>query len=311
MAESVTSKVYAVVVAYMPDVAVLRELLAALCPQVAGVVVVDNTPEDDSRVESVCGDSAFDGVELIRLGCNQGIARALNVGISAALDAGATHVLLSDQDSLPASDMVAILLREETRLLASGRHVAAVGPTYTDRHTGITFPFQVDVPGKFFYGHQRADALHPVVEALTLITSGALIPAAACRSVGPMREEFFIDHVDIEWCHRACAAGYSLYGVAAAIMYHAMGDHALRVWYFGWRQEGAYSPVRVYYRIRNFVALCRMPIIRPGWKLRSAWYWLGFTYSQVIFGRQSLACLKMAVRGLWDGWRGHMGPWQG
>lgn len=311
MTEFVVSKVYAVVVAYMPDASVLQNLLAALCPQVAGVIIVDNTPEDDSRVESICRDTAFGSVELIRLGNNQGIARALNVGIAAALEADATHVLLSDQDSLPASDMVSTLLEVAAELTVSGRRVAAVGPTYTDRYTGITFPFQVDVPGKFFYGHRRADTYQPVVEALTLITSGTLIPAAAFRVVGSMREDFFIDHVDIEWCHRARAAGYSLFGVAAAVMYHTMGEHALRVWYFGWRQESAYSPVRVYYRIRNFVALCRMPIIRPRWKLRNAWYWLGFTYSQTVFGKQRLACLKMALRGLWDGLRGRMGPWRG
>ncbi|EQD74077.1 hypothetical protein B1B_02878, partial [mine drainage metagenome] len=46
-----------------------------------------------------------------------------------------------------------------------------------------------------------------------------------------MREDFFIDNVDIEWSHRARAAGFSLFGVGAAVMFHSMGDQALRVWY--------------------------------------------------------------------------------
>jgi rhamnosyltransferase len=295
----------------LPDTEVLRALLDALLTQTAGVIVVDNTPAEDRRVESLCATLPQDTLRLTRLGQNLGIACALNVGIDMALAAGATHVLLSDQDSLPSPDMVKELLQAQADLLGAGQSVGAVGPTYTDRHTGITFPFQVDVPGRFFYRHRRPDAMHPIVEALTLITSGTLISAPVLRDVGPMREDFFIDHVDIEWSHRARAAGYALFGVGAAVMFHSLGDHALRVWYFGWRQESAYSPVRAYYRIRNFVALCRLPTIHWRWKVRTGWYWLGFIYSQTVFGQQRLTSLRMAARGLWDGLRKHMGPWQG
>ena len=277
-------RIITVVVTYLPDIEVLRALLDALRPQTDAVIVVDNTPEPDRRVETLSESLHDRAPRLIRLGENQGISRALNLGIEAALASGATHVLLSDQDSRPAPDMVDQLVRAHDTLTAAGRRVGALGPTYTDRHTGITFPFQVEVPGKFFYGHQRTDARHPYVEAITLITSGTLIPAPVLRVVGTMREDFFIDHVDIEWCHRARAAGYALFGVGAAVMYHRMGEHALRVWYFGWRQESAYSPLRVYYRIRNFVALLRLPFIPWRWKVRNAWYCLGVVYSQAVFG---------------------------
>jgi rhamnosyltransferase len=274
MQPSASNRVYAVVVAYLPDVGVLRALLDTLLAQTAGVFVVDNTPAADQRVDALCAALPQPALHLIRLGENLGIARALNIGIDAALAAGATHVLLSDQDSLPAPDMVAALLAAMDDLQCAGQRVGAVGPTYTDRHTGITFPFQAHIPGKFFYGHRRPDAAHPTVEALTLITSGTLVPAAVLRDVGPMREDFFIDHVDIEWSHRVRAAGYALFGVAAAVMFHSMGDAMLCVWRFGWRQESAYSPVRVYYRIRNFVALCRLPFISWRWKSRNAAYWI-------------------------------------
>lgn len=81
--------------------------------------------------------------------------------------------------------------------------------------------------------------------------------------------------------------------------------------YFGWRRESAYSPVRVYYRIRNFVAMCRLPFISLPWKPRSGWNAVGVIYTQTVFGQQRVAALRMALRGLWDGLRGHMGPWRG
>ena len=301
------SCVHAVVVTYLPDTQVLHELLAALAVQVACVRVVDNTPQADARVPALLDELALGNVHLLRMGENLGIARALNDGAAAAIAAGATHVLLSDQDSLPPLDMVPGLLRSEREVTAQGVHVGAVGPTFTDGNTGITFPFQVHVPGKFFYGHARANAERPLVEALTLITSGCLIPAAAWAAVGPMREDFFIDHVDIEWSHRARAAGFKLYGTGWATMAHRMGDAQLRVWYFGWHRESAYSPLRVYYRMRNFVVLCKQGNIPTRWKLRNSVYWIKFVYAHVVFGSAKLQALRMVHRGLWDGFRGRMG----
>ncbi len=303
--------VHAVVVTYLPENGPLHALLSMLASQVAWIWVIDNTPQSDQCVERILLAVESSNLRLIRLGDNLGIARALNVGVEAAMAAGASHLLLSDQDSLPQVDMVTGLLRAEHECAAHGKRVGAVGPTFTDAHTGLTFPFQAQVPGKFFYGHLRASAAQPVVEALTLITSGKLIPAEVWRVVGPMRDDFFIDYVDIEWCHRARAAGFHLYGTVWAKMMHRMGDAQLRVWYFGWRSESAYSPLRVYYRIRNFIVLCKQNIIPTRWKLRSAWYSMGFVYSQVVYGRSRMRALQMAWRGLRDGLGGHMGRFDG
>jgi rhamnosyltransferase len=302
------ASVHAVVVSYRPDIPALRALLEALVPQVTAIQIVDNTQVDDTRVADLVQQLDLPSLRLQRLGDNYGIARALNLGVEAAWVNGATHVLLSDQDSLPSPDMVQSLLRAEAELRADGESVGAVGPTYTDAHTGITFPFQVHIPGKFFYGHVCPSTKLPIVEALSLITSGTLIPAAAWAATGPMREDFFIDHVDIEWGHRARAVGLKLFGTWHATMAHRMGDDQLRVWYFGWRRESAYSPLRVYYRVRNFVALCRSPFMPSRWKWRSGWYCTGLVYTQVFYGRQRGAALRMALRGLWDGLRGRLGP---
>lgn len=300
-------RVVAVVVTFHPDPETLLPLLDSLASQVFRTIVVDNTPAEcgDLPLVANCDPARL---EFIRLGSNTGIAKALNVGIQRAVQLDPAYVLLSDQDSLPAQDMVARLLESARELIKAGRRVGAIGPVFTDQHTGTTYPFQAQIPGKFFYGHLRADAGHPIVEAVTLITSGMLIPVRSLVACGAMREDFFIDQVDIEWCHRVRAQGYELFGAGRARMFHRMGDARLKVWYFGWRSESAYVPVRVYYRLRNFVAICRLPFVRTRWKIRSAWYWLGFLYSQVVFGQQRARALKMGILGLWDGLRGRMGP---
>lgn len=302
----------AIIVTYHPEAFSFVPLLQSLSLQVDRLVVIDNSPPDNDAAFAFVLQAgvSLEQVNLLRLGDNFGIATALNRGIEIAIQEGADWLLLSDQDSLPAPDMVAGLKKAFADLQARELCIGAVGPTFTDLHTRLTYPFQASIPGRFFYGHRTPSESAPQVEALTLITSGTLIPVECINEVGFMREDFFIDHVDIEWCHRACSKGYRLYGTGLARMYQRMGEARLRVWYLRWRYESAYSPLRMYYRLRNFVALWKLDYVNWRWKLRSSWYCLGLVYSHVIFGSQRFACLGMAIKGVWHGLLGRMGRYQ-
>src|SRR5659263_368215 len=119
--------VVAVVVTYGPDLEATSRLLQALAAQVAHVIVVDNGSPAES-VSALRGVLAASGGDLVALMENTGIASAQNVGIARARSAGASHVLLSDQDSVPAPDMVAQLLHAIGRAVDAGHRVGAVGP---------------------------------------------------------------------------------------------------------------------------------------------------------------------------------------
>lgn len=303
------SKVVAVTVTYYPHADVFLPLLNQLLTQTSRVIVVDNTPgESSSELTRLIKLSIYpENCVLLLLGKNMGIARALNDGCKHAVSWGADFILLSDQDSLPSEDMVYELCRAFQSLTDSGICVGAVGPTYTDLHTGLTHPFQARLPGHFFSGYIASSISFPHVETLSLITSGTLIPVKVLEDVGPMREDFFIDQVDIEWCHRARSKGYRLFGTKWASMYQRMGEASLRVWYFRWRYESAYTPLRIYYRLRNFVALLKLDYIDWRWKLRTSWYWLGIVYAHVIFGPTPYETMKMLLKGVWHGLRNKMG----
>ncbi|WP_333681298.1 glycosyltransferase family 2 protein [Dyella sp.] len=299
--------VCAVVVTFQPDPEALTELLLALLPQVTNIVIVDNSLPSNTIVEQLLHKLPPERITLIRLRENFGVAKGLNVGIEWARTQKADFVLLSDQDSLPAEDMVDGLLQSYQQVSQRSVTAAAIGPIFTDIHTGTVFPFQVDIPHKFFYGHSRPGAEQPEVEALTLITSGTLVPLPVLDEVGLMREEFFIDKVDIEWCLRAKAKGFAIYGTKRARMYQRLGERQLRVWFLSWRNMSAYNPTRVYYQVRNFFGLCRLPYISRRWKLRHAWFTFGAAYSQIVFGDQRLEATKMTLKGLWHGMCGRMG----
>jgi rhamnosyltransferase len=302
-------KTFAVIVAYYPDESHFNALLSSLSGQCSKIIVVDNTEsiEDSVSVHFPKTEHHIDRFHVVRFGENLGIAKALNVGMQYALDEGADFVLLSDQDSLPENNMVENLLRAYSNLSGAGLRVGAVGPTFTDLHRALTLPFQVQLPGHLFYKHRIPSEDEPHVEALGLITSGTLIPISTIRDVGLMREEYFIDKVDIEWCHRVRAKGYRLFGTGWARMYQRLGEGKLKVWYFGWRHDSVYSPLRIYYQIRNYVAICRLDYVDWKWKVRNGWYTFGVFYSQVFFGKtRGKACL-MGLLGLWHGIVNKMG----
>jgi len=298
-----TKTVLAVVVTYRPDEALLRALLLALLAQVDEVLIVDNTPEMDDRVESAIAafPQLLSTLRLLRVGDNIGIGAALNIGIGVAIAEGFEYVLLSDQDSLPATDMVAQLLGVARQLQAADVRVGCVSAAYIDRNTGHSFGFQVQEPQRFFYSTRAGDAAEPWVEVITSITSGSLHPCGVFADVGLMREDWFIDYVDTEWCHRGRHLGYRMFGTSRATLGHSLGDRTFRVWYGRWRLYNGYSPQRLYYRFRNFVLLMRCAYVPWRWKVRAGWYWLGNLYAYVLFSTQRWQNLRFIARGFADG----------
>lgn len=307
-----SNAVVAVIVSYYPDAQLLRALLKALTPQVADVVIVDNTPDTDTAAQQVARDIQLStDAFLLQPGSNLGIAKALNLGISQAKIRGATFVLLSDQDSLPEPDMVRVLLEVFAERIDDGMRVGCVSPMYCDQNTRTAFPFQVLVPGRRFYRSVSAESAGRWVEVLSCITSGSLISLDVLDNVGGMRDDLFIDYVDTEWCLRARHLGYRVFGTAATRLNHRLGDGSFRIWAGCWRLYSDYSPLRLYYRFRNFVLLLRAPYIERSWKLRASWYWLGNLYAYGCWAPKRLKNLPMIVKGVLHGISGRSGPYTG
>lgn len=306
------SIVGAVIVTYFPDLGHLSKLMVRLAKQVAVIVIVDNTPAEDSALEGWLKERSAGclRVHLLAQGCNLGVATALNIGMRHAMTLGCTHVLLSDQDSIPDWTMVSALLETEAQLLAKGVRVAAVGPAFQNDIVEKRFRFHIRRASGKWYTKGVPDSSHPRIEVASLITSGMLVSANALAAVGEMLDGLFIDYVDIEWCQRAIRRGYSCFATRDAIMDHRMGDEALRIWLLGWRKVGKYGPLRLYYQFRNSAYLARLPHVDLGFKLIQPWFWLGKIYAYALFSPARLRSLAMMVRGWRDGITGQLGPYR-
>jgi L-rhamnosyltransferase len=284
------NSVCAVVVTYRPDNARLAQVLSTLRGAVETIVVVDNDSRDldEARLRAACP-----SVLLKRLDANRGIAAAQNEGIALARERKSRYVLFLDQDSLPNPAMVANLRDALEQLQAIGQQVACVGP-------------RVRLPGtQTLSGFSRLGwlGLRPVpcpdesaaVECDFLLSSGSLVPLDVIDKVGGMEEALFIDQVDTEWCLRARAMGYRVYGACGAIMEHRLGEEHSRIWLGRWRYLPRHRPFRYYYIFRNSLLLFRRPYASLKW----IWFQaqcLGALFLRYgVFGRDGE--LRMMLKG--------------
>ena len=293
------AEVAAGIVLYRPDPAILLRGIAALEPQCDRLFLYANGPLDPALAAALA--ARHPAATLLRGDTNDGIAAALNRLAAAAEAAGFWRIALFDQDSEAPPGLVPVLVQAAERLRGAGEQAAAVGPSLLaspeagERHK----PPRLFVrPGKAPVGR-----LAPV---WFLPTSGTLLDLAAFCAIGPFREDYFIDAVDLEWGFRAWSRGYSCWADLDAAMTHRVGSGTIDAKALGLSMPRQ-QPVRMATYLRNNLYGWRLPHIPPGWKLRQAaylplqaWlYWRASGYDREV-GRLLLqACL--------DGLRGRLG----
>ena len=295
-------EVFAVIVTYNPDLTVLQQLLDALLPQVGQAMVVDNGSTAD--VVAWCERRGDSRLTVRGLGRNEGIAEAQNVGVGAARQAAAGYVLLSDQDSKPAPDMVAALRDVLVQLARDGVNAAAAGPCYLDARQDNPSPF-IRVEGLRRVRCCEKD-YGAVVKVDHLIASGCLIPMAALNAVGLMRRDMFIDYVDIEWGLRAKSLGWQSWGVFAARMSHSLGDTPGK---FMGVCYSIGSPLRHYYKMRNAVWLCQQAHVPRNWKWVEGYMIVLRFVLYAALAKPRWAHVSKMVRGLVHGLKSRLGPY--
>lgn len=276
----------ATVVIYRPDVSGLGRLLAALASQVDHVLLVAN---DGGRWSCPIPENAT----IARQGTNLGLGAAYNLAAEWALQRRATHLLLLDQDSVPAPGMVAALL-------GAFKHpgpVAAAGPLWRDSRTGEDgFFVRLTSAG----ARKCRPTTGEIVAVDFLISSGSLISLDALANIGPFDEALFIEHVDTDWALRARAKGYRLYGVAGARLDHGFGEATITAGVLGLRRQFfLYPPVRNYYLVRNSMALWRRPYVPWQWVWHDARRTVVLMLFYVLFvppRLKRLRCIALAIR---------------
>lgn len=304
-----TPHIIAIITCYFPKVNELVPLIRSICNQVDAVILINNGGLD----KNLLSEFANLKLDIVDTPHNVGTAGGYNIGSKLAWDKGFSHVLLLDQDSECAPDMIQKLLSVESFLVSSGKKVAVVGPYYISKNTNLPAPF-IQHSGYLIQRiYETSESLERTkdgalfTECSYVISSGSLISQKSWASIGGKDEKLFLDFTDIEWGLRARSLGYACYGSFAARMFHLIGDEQVN---FMGRKISLHSPLRHYYAFRNCVWLSKQSYIPLGTRFN---YLLKLAPKLLVyswFSNEPLSQMKSMLRGIRDGIANRMGIFQ-
>lgn len=285
------------VVIYHPDFAALRSLVASLANDVSNVAIYANSLISGEQQQAL--EEAAGGAELVilRPGLNRGLGAAYNAFRHLAKARECEFLLLLDQDSTPRPGMVEALMATHRRLAERGERAAIVGPQ------------PVDLKGEAMRLSTRETSPRREAEPLRtsfVISSGSLIRLDALAAIGDFRTDYFIDAIDIEWCLRARAAGYSVWVDPAVPMRHQLGRGIIRL-PLGLLLTDQ-PPRRLYTYVRNQLAMLRLRHVPARHKLK---FLVSLPIRLVVHlahHRFSSDCITALANGLLDGALARLGP---
>lgn len=240
--------VCAVMVTHCTGTGVLQSV-PPLLAQAAHLVIVDNCSDAATQQALEQLQQHYKGRIEVLLRDSNNLAAAQNDGIRRALELGYGWVLLMDDDSLPAANMVE-QLQNAGKTLSNPENIGIYAPRLTDVCSGREAHYP-QATGRFRCRRAAFEGKPVLDHILGVVASGSLIPAEVFRKAGLMDESLCIDYVDKEFCLRVVRAGYRIVAVRDAVLRHRLGqcqDHSL----LGFTVTTTnHSPERCYYIYRN------------------------------------------------------------
>lgn len=285
------AKVVAVVTTYFPDES-LRKTIAAVLPQVSGVVLVDDSGEP--RVNELVRDYIRNTPEVTLL-CNEenlGLAKTLNRGIESAIRMGAAFVLTLDDDSvLPPEYLRTAVLAIDECSRQLGRTVGALRVTTWKRPRSVG-------PTPTNCRHKRG-----------VITSGMVVPIGPLSVVGGYREELVIDGLDYDLCIRLRKAGFCVLEAWGDSPRHRLGNATTHTWLGRSIVTTNHAAVRRYYQSRNWITLgMEQALADPAYCAASMWFVAKTVFKVAALENGRPTKLRAMSLGAWDAVRGRLGP---
>lgn len=207
------------------------------------IVIIDNGSTDDSAARFRAAPWAND-VHLIETGKNLGYAGGNNVGIHHALAQGAEFILVLNNDTTVAPDLLDRLIDAAVRYPDAGVFSARVfyfeephkvwfdGAVWNDTRMRLEWP-----------GQDTEESSLSAEDHATDYASGAALffRTKVARKIGVFDERYFLVWEEVDWCFRAREAGWNCMVIPSAKVWHKIGVS------FGSEQ----SPLRTYFSIRN------------------------------------------------------------
>jgi rhamnosyltransferase len=239
----INPKIVAVYWVFNPDIKILTLSLKNLVSEVSEIIILDNGSKNIDELRKLVSKLYPYKIEVVELKKNLGV-KALNIGISRAIEKGADWVLLMDDDSIyPASALKEIIRAYNVLCRYKNDVCNKIGvislPTWMNRETKSIFK-------TYHYTWQF---------------SGSLIKVDVIKKHNlSINEEFFVDIADLEFFGKIHSLGYITIHFMHGMLIHKSGrkiqlPYILKPWKK--RIWTSYTPWRYYMRVRNSIAVLR------------------------------------------------------
>lgn len=282
------------------DTLACLESLARLDWPCHSTVVVDNGSQDGT-VEAI--EAAHPGVTLIATGRNLGFAEGNNVGLRAALDAGADYALLLNNDTVVAPDVLHELVGEAERRPDAGALCPLIyylDPPDRIWYAGARFDARRGHNGRHTgYGERDSGQYDSVREIGRATGAAMLVRRAVLEDVGLLDGELFLQVEDVEWSLRMRRSGWRVFFVPTGKVWHRVSPAT----------GGEHAPATAYYEMRNTLAVCdRYAPLRGvrGVRRRAAILAVGVLHARR--GRRPAENMRAVIEGWRDYRDGTLGP---
>lgn len=292
------TKIHAVIVTFHPAGA-FEERLARIVSQVSSVSIVDNSTEARAQTSLFELSQHYPTVSYIGGGVNRGLAAAQNIGIEEGLENDAQWILLLDDDSMVAEDMVEKQLAVAFSSAAPEK-LAIVAPRM--KNSNATEEERYLCRGGLLGIAERTITEKEPFEVQVVVASGSLIKSAVLRELGTMEEKLFIDEIDTEFCLRCIHAGYMIVVVPQAELYHRIGEGEEHRFFGVTVTTWNHSPLRKFYIYRNRIWLWKNYIFKtPAYVVYEILSTGKLTLLILLFEKGRRAKIAAMLKGVWRG----------
>jgi GT2 family glycosyltransferase len=204
------------------------------------IIVVDNGSTDES-VNTI--QSCYSDVTLLETGQNLGYAEGNNVGIRHALENNPDYILVLNNDTIVAPNMISALVDA-----AQDYPNGVLGPItyYQDQPDVIWWAGTVWLSDQSSFTHlgdreiDNADKYSQIKECDYVVGSALFAVSNIYREIGLFDARYFLTFEETDWCYRAKQHGYRCYCIPQAKLWHKVSSSL-----------GSGSPLQHYFYMRN------------------------------------------------------------
>jgi len=289
---SASSKnVVAIVTLYYPDSSTVANI-QGISKQVSQLVLADNTPNlNHEGMFSEIPNAVYFANKK-----NLGLSRAFNQAMELSQVKESDFIVFFDQDSTIADRQIERLISDFQKLEANHK-VGYLGPMFFDTNRKELF-------GLYPQSREVEENCWTVPST---ITSSVIMRYKVLEEIGFWNEKVFLDYGDLDLGWRLLAGGYENFVTKNVVMTHRMGD-GIKTRKHPFKNKivsvAEYSPVRLYYQIRDGLRLLREDYVPLESRkiIKNELY--RRTKGRLLFFDKKLTTIKYVLKALLDSYRG-------